>query len=230
MKVTYGQGGYVGSSMSVRAAQAYEDGEMPKSKWTKRAMVAAIRDAAYDEGLVVDLAALAKMKKEDVFSSFFYNSSWHHTSKFANPTDFFSVDEDALRESLLTAPMPESMARMRVACEAVRALELENRMAESLARAEAGRVERAREKRADDAFLAEHPAEVEAVKAMTIMSPDARCFRRSQALDETLSPNDYTLRVSKAGNVLISHKGGREMLLREWLSRAPWITVSGHWG
>lgn len=37
--------GYIGYSMSRRAAEAYEDGEMPKSKWTKKAMVAAIKDA-----------------------------------------------------------------------------------------------------------------------------------------------------------------------------------------
>lgn len=28
--------GYIGYSMSRRAAEAYEDGEMPKSKWTKK--------------------------------------------------------------------------------------------------------------------------------------------------------------------------------------------------
>lgn len=30
--VSYGQGGYVGASMSVRAQEAYESGEMPISK------------------------------------------------------------------------------------------------------------------------------------------------------------------------------------------------------
>lgn len=35
--------GYIGHSMSRRAAEAYEDGEMPKGKWMKKAMVAAIR-------------------------------------------------------------------------------------------------------------------------------------------------------------------------------------------
>lgn len=33
--------GYIGHSMSRRAAEAYEDGEMPNSKWTKKAMVVA---------------------------------------------------------------------------------------------------------------------------------------------------------------------------------------------
>lgn len=34
-QVVYGQKGYLGSSMSVRAAEAYEQGEMPISRWTK---------------------------------------------------------------------------------------------------------------------------------------------------------------------------------------------------
>lgn len=33
-QVVYGQKGYLGSSMSVRAAEAYEQGEMPISRWT----------------------------------------------------------------------------------------------------------------------------------------------------------------------------------------------------
>lgn len=31
--------GYVGHSMSVRAASAYGNGEMPKSKWTKSVLI-----------------------------------------------------------------------------------------------------------------------------------------------------------------------------------------------
>lgn len=35
--VSYGQAGYVGTSMSARAREAYESGEMPMSKWTRKA-------------------------------------------------------------------------------------------------------------------------------------------------------------------------------------------------
>lgn len=41
-QVAYGQKGYLGSSMSVRAVEAYEQGEMPISRWTKTA-----REAGY---------------------------------------------------------------------------------------------------------------------------------------------------------------------------------------
>ena len=40
--VSYGQSGYVGTSMSVRAKAAYESGEMPMSKWTRGAIISAI--------------------------------------------------------------------------------------------------------------------------------------------------------------------------------------------
>ena len=88
--------GYVGWSMSVRASEAYRGGEMPKSKWTKRAILGAI----YDElrGLLEEdriaylMRGFSRMTKDSLFSKFFYPSSWHHTSKFANPTDFYSLD------------------------------------------------------------------------------------------------------------------------------------------
>lgn len=41
-QVVYGQKGYLGSSMSVRAAEAYEQSEMPISRWTKTAIIQAI--------------------------------------------------------------------------------------------------------------------------------------------------------------------------------------------
>ena len=44
----YGNKGYDGYSMSIRAREAYEDGEMPKSKWTKKAMLEAIREYCED--------------------------------------------------------------------------------------------------------------------------------------------------------------------------------------
>lgn len=102
-KVTYGQHGYVGSSMSERAVAAYENGEMPKSKWTKAAMLTALNtqlNEFEDNNQLTRqereelYTAITRMKKEDIFTTFLYNSSWHHTSKFANATDFYRVTED----------------------------------------------------------------------------------------------------------------------------------------
>ena len=88
--------GYIGHSMSRRAAEAYEDGEMPKSKWTRKAMVTAIQSHCDESDMLFDPDVLKGMRKDDMFERFFYNSSWHHTSKFFNETDFYKLDEDAV--------------------------------------------------------------------------------------------------------------------------------------
>lgn len=88
--------GYIGHSMSRRAAEAYEDGEMPKSKWTKKAMVAAIQSYCDEFDMSFDPDVLKGMHKDEVFERFFHESSWHHTSKFFNETDFYKLDEDAV--------------------------------------------------------------------------------------------------------------------------------------
>lgn len=85
--------GYFGWSMSRNAVAAYEDGEKPRSKWTKAAILAAV--AAYcDEFDLVPDAGLSKLTKTELFGRALYNSSWHHTSKFCNVTEFYALDED----------------------------------------------------------------------------------------------------------------------------------------
>lgn len=95
--------GYVGYSMSKRAAAAYEDDEMPKSKWSKAAMISRIEDYANDEDITLP-AHVYKMNKRQLFSMFFDLSSWHHTSKFCNETDFYALDEDYFESNLEMAP------------------------------------------------------------------------------------------------------------------------------
>lgn len=96
-KVSYNQNGYIGSSMSVNARNAYDDGEMPKSKWTKKAMIAAVKEYCDNYDLKYN-PEIEKMKKEELFRTFLIYSSWHHTSKFANPTDFYSIDKEAVED------------------------------------------------------------------------------------------------------------------------------------
>ena len=86
--------------MSVRAEQAYESGEMPKSKWTKQAMLAAIHDWLDEHHIqLTDKQArnLSKLPRMVMFENLFCASSWHHTSKQFNKTDFYAVDAGALR-------------------------------------------------------------------------------------------------------------------------------------
>lgn len=42
--------------------------------------------------------AIEKMKKDELFHTFLHNSSWHHTGKLFNETDFYAIDEDALAD------------------------------------------------------------------------------------------------------------------------------------
>ena len=99
-KVAYNQTGYVGQRMSVRAMEAYEAGEMPKSKWTKSVMLEVIATTAEEEEIIItpyQFANLQKLTRDQLFNHFFEWKSWHHTGKFANETDFYGIDEYELR-------------------------------------------------------------------------------------------------------------------------------------
>lgn len=96
-RVRYNQRGYIGLSMSARAAAAYDDGEKPKSRWTKKDMVDAIIECCEDNGLTYD-PAVESLKKDALFARFFILSSWHHTGKYAQRTDFYSIDEWACKD------------------------------------------------------------------------------------------------------------------------------------
>lgn len=85
--------GYSGYSMSNRAVDAYEDGEMPLSKWTKKMI---IREVVEHEHFTEE--ELMKYPKKVLAEYFLFESSWHHTSKFCNATDFYSIDEDIAEE------------------------------------------------------------------------------------------------------------------------------------
>ena len=98
-RVMYNQSGYCGCSMSTRAVIAYESGERPKSKWTKQAMLEAIERCCHDEGIAYDPTRF-RFTKAELFARFFHWTSWHHTGKYATPTDFFGVDAEAVIERL----------------------------------------------------------------------------------------------------------------------------------
>lgn len=111
--------GYISWSMSKRAAQAYADGEMPKSKWTKAAMAEAIKVCCDENDLAYD-PAVERLAKTALFDRFFYRSSWHHTSKFFNATDFYAVDEDAVMAAFRPMTGEELAARDAALAEHIR--------------------------------------------------------------------------------------------------------------
>lgn len=85
--------GYSGYSMSNRAVDAYEDGEMPLSKWTKKMIISEVVEHEHftEEGL-------KKYPKNVLAEYFLFESSWHHTSSYCNKTYFYSIDEDIAKE------------------------------------------------------------------------------------------------------------------------------------
>lgn len=93
--VSYGQSGYVGASMSVRAKAAYESGEMPMSKWTRGAIISAIKDYCADFDLAYN-PEIETMSRAKLAEAYLEYKSWHHTGRFARETEFFGLNEDAV--------------------------------------------------------------------------------------------------------------------------------------
>lgn len=91
--------GYNGYSMSNNAVSAYNNGMMPRSKWTKAAIIAAYADLGADPDLIV---ALRKAPAAAVKDACLYKAEWHHTSCWYNSTDFYAVDEDVTTERIAT--------------------------------------------------------------------------------------------------------------------------------
>lgn len=103
-QVVYGQKGYLGSSMSVRAAEAYEQGEMPISRWTKTAIIQAVKDYCFDFDLAYD-PDIENNTKAELVKEFLEYKSWHHSSRTAREVEFFGLNEDAVCRSF--EPMSE---------------------------------------------------------------------------------------------------------------------------
>ena len=85
--------GYNGYSMSNNAVQAYEQGERPYSRWTKKAFFEEIEKMiAFGDLPETVREDLAGMKVDDL-KAFLSRSSWHHTSAKYNKTDFYSISD-----------------------------------------------------------------------------------------------------------------------------------------
>lgn len=82
--------GYNGWSMSWNAVDAYENGEKPLSKWSKKEII--IETLLINEKLDVNL--LNKVNTSCLRNLMLKNAGWHHTSKFYNKTNFYKIDEE----------------------------------------------------------------------------------------------------------------------------------------
>ena len=88
--------GYVGASMSIRAAEAYNNGSMPLSKWTKTAILEEINSILENANLDVTIDDFKKLTLQELKDTYLEYESWHHTSKFFNETSFYSLNEELI--------------------------------------------------------------------------------------------------------------------------------------
>lgn len=89
--------GYVGQSMSRRAAAAYDNGEKPLSKWTKSEILSRLSEKAAENGETLPAGYIENLKKvslENLRIFFLKETSWHHTGKFFNETNFYDVIDE----------------------------------------------------------------------------------------------------------------------------------------
>ena len=84
-------------SMSNNAYYAYQDGEMPLSKWTKAAILDEIKLISKEDNIVVDFDSLKKLTKNQLMRCL-ECTSWHHTSSFYNKTSFYAVNIDLISD------------------------------------------------------------------------------------------------------------------------------------
>ena len=190
-RVAYGQRGYIGSSMSARAEAAYENGEMPKSKWTKAAIVDAIKSFCDEDDRVYD-PSIEKMKKADLWDTFISWKSWHHTSQYANITDFYGINEAACEERFERTPDCQIEGR-KAKREAEAKAERERDDAEELAR-ERALLEKTKAALGPvfDYIAAMNPPDVHDCQIVSTL-----------AAEEALHPDLFKLSVSSRGDVLI---------------------------
>ena len=83
--------GYSGWSMSNNAVTAYENGEKPKSKWSKAAILQEIKEN--DSGaFTCSIDVLQKMPINLLWDVLLLKTSWHYASSRYNKTDFYAID------------------------------------------------------------------------------------------------------------------------------------------
>ena len=87
METTKGKG-YISNKMSVNASLAYDGGEMPKSKWTKKAIIEFLSEER------PDLVEKAQQQPHYILITFLTNTSIHHTGALFNQTRFWTFQTD----------------------------------------------------------------------------------------------------------------------------------------
>lgn len=91
--------GYSGYSMSNNAVDAYNRGNKPISKWTKKAILDEIKSIGEEYNLKFDFERLKKENVSELRETILAKNGYHHTSKHYNVTDFYCIDLEELYDN-----------------------------------------------------------------------------------------------------------------------------------
>lgn len=103
--------GYKGQSMSVNAVWAYDRGEKPLSKWTKSAILEEIENI-FDELPEEKAEMIKKMTLTELRENFLNYTTYHHTGKFYNSTNFYQLNADRV-ENITVEEIREIISRRK---------------------------------------------------------------------------------------------------------------------
>ena len=104
--------GYIGQRMSERAASAYDMGEKPLSKWKKSNIIERLKELVALgelEATAEQLKQIEKLSLKTLKVSFLRSSSWHHTGKYYNETNFYDVDIENVEKTLKNSGLLETL-------------------------------------------------------------------------------------------------------------------------
>jgi len=103
--------GYYNYSMSNNAVEAYERGEMPISKWTKKAIMEELSKCNVKPE---HMAAFKTMSINELRDKLLYSCGWHHTSKYYNRTEFYSFEYDEDEDYLSLADKTDMIYKLYI--------------------------------------------------------------------------------------------------------------------
>lgn len=83
--------GYIGYKMSVRAADSYAFGEMPRSRRDKKTIIERMKKENYSPDIINNVK---RLKTEQAKTLCLVFSGSHHTSKLCNLTAFYSLQSE----------------------------------------------------------------------------------------------------------------------------------------
>ena len=88
-------------SMSEGAAEAYNKGYKPLSKWNKDSIINRIETLASDEIVDKIIEFAKKQTLKELKNKYLIYKEWHHVGKYATKVYFYDIDIDKLESEAM---------------------------------------------------------------------------------------------------------------------------------